>query len=166
MAEEEEMAGGAAIRLVAIDLDGTLLDNEGQLPPRGSRLIKMAYDRGVRVVAVHARSALRAVERTGFLEVVDQMPRRQEPTTLRLMPGGAVDRQVNLALAVARRGEHARICGVRGEHARVSAGFTAGGSSAVSTRRPRTCAVGVGPAVNGASTSNFGARSTAGSARR
>ena len=73
------------------------------------------------MVAEHARSARRAVERTGFLKVIDQMPRRQEPTTLRLMPDGAVDRQVNRALAVARRGELARVYGVRGEHAVVGA---------------------------------------------
>lgn len=39
-----------SVRLVAIDLDGTLLDSRGRLPPEGSRLVKRAFDEGVHVV--------------------------------------------------------------------------------------------------------------------
>ncbi len=44
------------IRLVAIDLDGTLLDNGGHLPPRGSRSIKKAHDNGVHIVISTTRN--------------------------------------------------------------------------------------------------------------
>lgn len=44
------------IRLVAIDLDGTLLDNDGQLPPYGSRLIKRAFDTGIHIIISTARN--------------------------------------------------------------------------------------------------------------
>lgn len=44
-----------SIRLIAIDLDGTLLDNQGQLPPEGSRLVKRAFDEGIRIIIATTR---------------------------------------------------------------------------------------------------------------
>jgi len=44
------------IRLVALDLDGTFLDNEGQLPPHGSRSIKRASAQGIRIVISTTRN--------------------------------------------------------------------------------------------------------------
>lgn len=44
------------VRLVAIDLDGTLLTPGGELPPEGSRRIREAADGGIHVVIVTTRS--------------------------------------------------------------------------------------------------------------
>ena len=38
------------IRLIAVDLDGTLLDSAGQLPSYGSRLITRAFQEGIRII--------------------------------------------------------------------------------------------------------------------
>jgi Cof subfamily protein (haloacid dehalogenase superfamily) len=53
------------IKLVAIDVDGTLLDSRGQVPPANIGALELAASRGVRLVIVTGRSfnfALPAVE--------------------------------------------------------------------------------------------------------
>ena len=44
------------IRLVAIDLDGTLLDNQGQLSSHGSRSIRRAFDAGIHIIIATTRN--------------------------------------------------------------------------------------------------------------
>ena len=44
------------IRLIAIDIDGTLLDGRGRLPPRNRRAVRRAIDEGVQVVLVTGRA--------------------------------------------------------------------------------------------------------------
>ena len=44
------------IRLVAIDLDGTLLTGAKQLPPRGSQRIKQAWDQGIHIIISTTRN--------------------------------------------------------------------------------------------------------------
>ncbi len=41
--------------LIALDLDGTLLDSSEQITPRSRRAIKAALDRGIRIVLVTGR---------------------------------------------------------------------------------------------------------------
>lgn len=43
------------IKLVATDLDGTLLDREKQIPPHFNRAVEMLYDRGVRFAIASGR---------------------------------------------------------------------------------------------------------------
>src|SRR5919206_2100853 len=43
------------IRLLALDLDGTLLDSRGRIPPRNREAIDRARRRGVRVALVTGR---------------------------------------------------------------------------------------------------------------
>jgi len=45
----------SCIRLLAIDIDGTLLDRAGQVPPENRRAIAAALDRGVQVALVTGR---------------------------------------------------------------------------------------------------------------
>jgi Cof subfamily protein (haloacid dehalogenase superfamily) len=47
---------GAAVRLLALDLDGTLLDSRGRIPPTNLAAIAGALDRGVHVAVVTGRS--------------------------------------------------------------------------------------------------------------
>src|SRR5918994_365871 len=44
-----------SIRLIALDLDGTLLDSRGNLPERNRRAIERARGRGVRIALVTGR---------------------------------------------------------------------------------------------------------------
>ena len=44
------------IRLIAIDIDGTLLDGRGALPPRNRRAVHRAIEQGIRVVLVTGRA--------------------------------------------------------------------------------------------------------------
>jgi Cof subfamily protein (haloacid dehalogenase superfamily) len=44
-----------AIRLIAMDLDGTLLDNQGRLPPENIRTVAEAAARGIEIVLVTGR---------------------------------------------------------------------------------------------------------------
>jgi hypothetical protein len=45
------------IRLVATDLDGTLLDSSGAIPAANHQALRLAFERGVRVVVATARKA-------------------------------------------------------------------------------------------------------------
>src|SRR5918993_2902549 len=44
-----------SIRLIALDLDGTLIDSRGNLPERNRRAIERARERGVRIALVTGR---------------------------------------------------------------------------------------------------------------
>ena len=44
------------IRLIGIDIDGTLLDSRGRLPERNRRAVRAAVDRGIHVVLVTGRA--------------------------------------------------------------------------------------------------------------
>jgi len=89
------------IRLVAIDIDGTLLDSDGQLPDRNRAAIEAVVARGVHVVLVTGRSfpfavpvarqlpaAVTLIVSNGALE------RAQDGTTLasRLLPAAEAGR--------------------------------------------------------------------------
>lgn len=50
------MPPNGPIRLIAIDIDGTLLDGRGRLPPRNRRAVRRAIDEGVHVVLVTGRA--------------------------------------------------------------------------------------------------------------
>ena len=46
----------APIRLIGIDIDGTLLDSRSRLPERNRRAVRAAVDRGIHVVLVTGRA--------------------------------------------------------------------------------------------------------------
>ena len=50
------MPPNGPIRLIAIDIDGTLLDGCGRLPPRNRQAVRRAIDEGVQVVLVTGRA--------------------------------------------------------------------------------------------------------------
>ena len=50
-----------AIRLVALDLDGTLLNREGHVTPRTRAALQAAVDKGVYIVPATGRAADAAV---------------------------------------------------------------------------------------------------------
>ncbi len=50
------MPPASPIRLIAIDIDGTLLDSRGALPPRNRRAVHRAMEQGIRVVLVTGRA--------------------------------------------------------------------------------------------------------------
>lgn len=50
------MPPASPIRLIAIDIDGTLLDGRGALPPRNRRAVHRAIEQGIRVVLVTGRA--------------------------------------------------------------------------------------------------------------
>lgn len=50
------MPPNGPIRLIAIDIDGTLLDGRGRLPPRNRQAVRRAMDEGVHVVLVTGRA--------------------------------------------------------------------------------------------------------------
>ena len=50
------MTPAGAIRLIAIDIDGTLLDGRGALPPRNRRSVHRAIDQGIQVALVTGRA--------------------------------------------------------------------------------------------------------------
>ena len=70
------------IRLVAIDIDGTLLDSHGRIPPRNLRAIEDAVARGTDVVLVTGRSFPFA------LPVARQLP----PAVALIVSNGALER--------------------------------------------------------------------------
>ncbi len=70
------------IRLVAIDIDGTLLDSHGRIPPRNLRAIEQAVARGTDVVLVTGRSFPFA------LPVARQLP----PEVALIVSNGALER--------------------------------------------------------------------------
>jgi hydroxymethylpyrimidine pyrophosphatase-like HAD family hydrolase len=83
------------IRLVAIDIDGTLLDRAGNIPDENRRAIAIALDRGIEVALVTGRGftfARPVAERLGLPVVVvasnGAIVRRLDGTTVlrRLMP--------------------------------------------------------------------------------
>ena len=55
------------IRLIAIDIDGTLLDSSGRVPPRNRRAVQRAADAGIHVVLATGRAYHHAVPITGEL---------------------------------------------------------------------------------------------------
>lgn len=84
-----------SIRLIAIDIDGTLLDPAGGIPDENRRAIASALDRGIEVALVTGRGysfALPVAERLGLPIVLvasnGAIVRRLDGTTLlrRLMP--------------------------------------------------------------------------------
>jgi Cof subfamily protein (haloacid dehalogenase superfamily) len=89
------------IRLIGIDMDGTLLDSSGQLPAANSRAIHAAVDSGIHVALVTGRSypfarpAARNLPETLSLIV-------SNGAVERTMDGGTVARRL-LDRAVARR---------------------------------------------------------------
>ncbi len=70
------------IRLVAIDIDGTLLDSHGRIPPRNLRAIEQAVARGTDIVLVTGRSFPFA------LPVARQLP----PEVALIVSNGALER--------------------------------------------------------------------------
>ena len=70
------------IRLVAIDIDGTLLDSHGRIPPRNLRAIEAAVARGTDIVLVTGRSFPFA------LPVARQLP----PAVALIVSNGALER--------------------------------------------------------------------------
>lgn len=70
------------IRLVAIDIDGTLLDSHGRIPPRNLRAIEDAVARGTDIVLVTGRSFPFA------LPVARQLP----PQVALIVSNGALER--------------------------------------------------------------------------
>jgi Cof subfamily protein (haloacid dehalogenase superfamily) len=85
----------SAIRLIAIDIDGTLLDRTGNIPAENRRAIAAALDRGIEVALVTGRGftfARPVAERLGLPVVLvasnGAIVRRQDGTTVlrRLMP--------------------------------------------------------------------------------
>ncbi len=56
MIRESDREGGAvAIKLIAMDLDGTLLDSQGRLPAENARTVAEAAARGIEIVMVTGR---------------------------------------------------------------------------------------------------------------
>jgi hydroxymethylpyrimidine pyrophosphatase-like HAD family hydrolase len=103
-----------SIRLIAIDIDGTLLDRAGNIPDENRHAIAAALDRGIEVALVTGRGftfAYPIAERLGLPVVLvasnGAIVRRLDGTTVlrRLMPRD-VAHQV-LAETVAYRGEAA-----------------------------------------------------------
>ena len=99
------------IRLVAIDIDGTLLDSHGKIPPRNLRAIEDAVARGTDVVLVTGRSfpfalpvARQLPSQVALIVSNGALERTQDGTTLasRLLP---VSEAVNL-LAATRAFRH------------------------------------------------------------
>ena len=86
---------GTSIRLIAIDIDGTLLDPTGRIPDENRRAIAEALDRGIEVALVTGRGftfAQPVAERLGLPVVIvasnGAIVRRLDGTTVlrRLMP--------------------------------------------------------------------------------
>lgn len=120
----------SAIRLLAIDIDGTLLDRRGNVPPENRRAIAGALDRGVQVALVTGRGftfALPVAEQLDLPVVLvasnGAVVRRLDGTTIlrRLMPL-AVARQV-LAQTAGHRAEAAVVFDRPGAGQLVSGGL-------------------------------------------
>ena len=57
-----------SIRLIALDLDGTLLDEQKQLPERNKRALKACIEQGIYVVPCTGRIAI------GIPEIIRELP--------------------------------------------------------------------------------------------
>ena len=104
------------IRLLALDIDGTLLDSQGRIPEDNRRAIAAALDRGIEVALVTGRAfhfARPVAERLGlpvlFISSNGAIVKRADGTSLlrRLLPAD-VARQV-LAATAEHRGDVAVI---------------------------------------------------------
>ena len=109
------MPPAGAIRLIAIDIDGTLLDGRGALPPRNRRSVHRAIEQGIQVVLVtgrafhHARPIAAALAPEGAPEPLalivsnGALTKRVDGTTLdrRLVP-----RETARAIVTAMRPRH------------------------------------------------------------
>ncbi|HLU28329.1 MAG TPA: HAD family hydrolase [Glycomyces sp.] len=60
-----------ALKVIATDLDGTLLDGRGRLSERNRRALQAARERGVRIVAVTARAPRGVHRHPGLAAVLD-----------------------------------------------------------------------------------------------
>ncbi len=95
------MPTAGPIRLIAIDIDGTLLDGRGNLPPRNRQAVHRAIEKGVHVVLVtgrafhHARPIAEALapehapDALALIVSNGALTKRTDGTTLdrRLVPG-------------------------------------------------------------------------------
>ncbi len=109
------MPPASPIRLIAIDIDGTLLDSRSRLPPRNRDAVQRAVDHGVQVVLAtgrafhHARPILEALAPAGAEDALalivsnGALTKRADGATLdrRLLPRGTAR-----ALVTAMRPRH------------------------------------------------------------
>ena len=109
------MTPDSPIRLIAIDIDGTLLDGRGALPPRNRRAVHRAIELGIEVVLVtgrafhHARPIAEALAPDHALDALalivsnGALTKRADGTTLdrRLVP-----RETALGILTAMRPRH------------------------------------------------------------
>ncbi|HEX6291603.1 MAG TPA: HAD family hydrolase [Herpetosiphonaceae bacterium] len=65
--DQGDRRGGARIRLIATDIDGTLLDSENQVPPAHQRALAAALERGVLLALATAR------KRTSTYAIAEQL---------------------------------------------------------------------------------------------
>lgn len=82
----------AAIRLIAIDIDGTLLDSDGRMPPDNAAAIHEAVEAGIHVVLATGRSYPFA------RPVADLLP----PSVTLIVSNGAVERSTDGTTLVRR----------------------------------------------------------------
>ena len=84
------MPPNGPIRLIAIDIDGTLLDGRGRLPPRNRRAVRRAIDEGVQVVLVTGRAFHHA------RPIADELAPAHAPNRLALIvSNGALTKQLD-----------------------------------------------------------------------
>ena len=109
------MTSESPIRLIAIDIDGTLLDSRGALPARNRRAVHRAIEQGIRVALVtgrafhHARPIAEALapehapDALALIVSNGALTKRADGTTLdsRLIP-----RATALAIVTAMRSRH------------------------------------------------------------
>ena len=115
------------IRLIAIDIDGTLLDHTGRIPDENRRAIAEALDRGIEVALVTGRGftfAQPVAERLGLPVVIvasnGAIVRRLDGTTVlrRLMPREVARHVLEADGCVPRRGR-GRVRSAGGRSARL-----------------------------------------------
>ena len=84
------MPPASTIRLIAIDIDGTLLDGRGALPPRNRRSVHRALERGIQVALVTGRAFHHA------LPVAEALAPERAPNALALIvSNGALTKRVD-----------------------------------------------------------------------
>ena len=84
------MPPASTIRLIAIDIDGTLLDGRGALPPRNHRSVHRAIERGIQVALVTGRAFHHA------LPVAEALAPARTPDALALIvSNGALTKRVD-----------------------------------------------------------------------
>ena len=84
------MPPASMIRLIAIDIDGTLLDGRGALPPRNRRSVHRALERGIQVALVTGRAFHHA------LPVAEALAPERAPNALALIvSNGALTKRVD-----------------------------------------------------------------------